>query len=141
MIEQAIEAKLITALEAVVTDCDIVGFWQTETGNTRKESPLISVVCNPRNVETESLPLLSCQIEVKILSNIETDQKKAKIIEWTTVILDYLYTLNANETARTALSDTGYSVTGFKLDGGTSGIDTDSKVFYSIIPATISCSV
>jgi len=130
MIEAQIEAKMVAALSLLITDVQVIGYWQEETTSTRKEPPLINVKCNPRSVEEDTLPVLSCSVEIEVLTPSEYDQKKLKIADWSEKVLSYLYTLNTTATAGTALSDTGYRVQGAFMQAGDTGFDTDQKANY-----------
>jgi hypothetical protein len=141
MIEQDIEKKLVDAIELILPDTQVVGFWQPETTTTRKEPGLLNIKCNPRGVEVGSLPALICMVEFQILIPSEKDQKKLRIADWSSKLLTYLYTLNDYTVAQTALSGTGYKVQGAKLESGDSGFDTDTKVNYITTSLEVSITI
>jgi hypothetical protein len=146
MIEKTLEEKLIVAVANVITDVQIIGFWQdVPDGETaKKEPPFIAVTVKPKKNSIESLPFYECEIDITAVSKEETDPRKAYINAWGAALSALIDSWNGGpnslgrEALKTALDASGeYDVSSVLDNGGDCGYNDGEDTWFVTKALTI----
>lgn len=145
MIEATIESKFKTQISAACTTypVSVVGFWDSaSTGSVKVDEPPCIRLTTPPGSSTaqQNDKRYDVAFNCEILSKIDTDPTKAKLIYWAGQVQSLFQTLkNSGSTMEgNNYSVSGsYTINGIELPGGDMGFDTDSQCWYVNIPLII----
>jgi hypothetical protein len=145
MIEASIEAGIVTALKSLLPTAPVFGFWDaSETGEQKlSQASIILVKANPKGNQLETVPTYSTQVEIVVLSAACDDPDGKLALAWGGAVCDLADGWNGRpgspERAAliTALTGTGYTITGMEDGAGDCGFDYNSSAWYVTKPLTV----
>jgi len=145
MIEQTIEQKFKAAVDAVCVtySANVVGFWDTAAKGAikRDEAPFIRVTIPPRSGSgQQSYNIKDTNMTIEIVSTIEDDPRKLKMIYWAGVVIDLISGLAGDATTLGSSAYSSalvYTINGLSEDGGEASWDSESKSWSVSIAATL----
>lgn len=147
MIESEIEANVITALQAKIdaaalvdptVAATVVGWWTSPADGATAEidGDCVAVMCGPKQNESESQPRYMVSVDLRASTMVGRDPRRVLIHAWAECISSLFDDWNGDPNSEerlaleTALSGTGYSVTGLADAGGTNGCDINAGMWF-----------
>lgn len=137
MIEKKIEDKIAQKIEDAFTAKHISGFqiikaWTCAEQTEDKDASVIVVLkVHPRGYETYTVPTATFQIEVTLIARADIDFDGIKYIDVTETLFDTLHAWQKSIDLCCEDFDIEgeFSTAGMRMDGGSTGLEKDSKVW------------
>jgi hypothetical protein len=140
MLEQAVEAKIVSAVETVTPGLSVVGFWNPALEGALKEEPRshVGVTVSPRETDAWGQPFVTLHAIVGVFSDQAADPTGAALVTAYTAIATLMQSWQLTEAVAVLSVEGEFTAHGVKFAaGGDCGFDDVRGAWYASIALDI----